>query len=335
VAAPTTVIQEKVSIAIDRPRLRRDCRATPIDGEIGGCLVRTAASDLFCRAISRSELFATLFLLAILNALGAELFPLVQSEGLGPALAQLPSKLSVVSVAAIVVGFHLLRQTPATPIKPADCLAAGAVALLLLVPHRAAAWLAVTGLALYVLVRDRRFTTAVASASVFLALAASNFWGMIILQVFSSVLLAWDAALAATLLNLVEHGGVDRIGNGIVTPDQTSLIVLLPCSFLPNFLHGCLLWTTVARAARPAWRPADLLALLAVGGLVLTANTLRLALLGLSADTYQWVHGSVGDDVLNIGLLLAIAAIALHSTSPAAPSLVRWRGAPRGHEPLS
>jgi Transmembrane exosortase (Exosortase_EpsH) len=272
-------------------------------------------------AISRCELFSALYLLAILNALGAMLIPLVHSETPGQALSEL-SNFSAVTVIATVVGVHLLRQSPDAPICRGDLLAAAGVVLLILIPHRAASWLAVTGLALFSLGRDRRSTTAVAAISVFLALAASSFWGPTLIQLFSSPLLAWDATLAAGLLEVTGQG-VERTGNVIVTSGNVTLAVMLWCSFLPNLLYGFLCWTVIARGVRPAWRPSDLLALLAVGGLVLAANTLRLALMGLSADTYEFVHGWVGANAFNVGLLVSIAAIALRSAQPAASYLVR------------
>jgi hypothetical protein len=201
-----------------------------------------------------------------------------------------------------------------------DWLVTAVVASLLLVPHRAASWLAVTGLALYALGRDPRSTTAVASASVFLAIAASNFWGPVLVQIFGSTLLTLDAALSVAWLAVLGHGDVRRIDNLIVTSDQTMLLVGAACSSLSNVLYGLLCWTAIARAVRPEWQPRDAFALLAVGGLVVTANTLRLALLGLSADSYEWVHGPVGGNVFNVGLLFLIATMALHSTGQAASS---------------
>jgi hypothetical protein len=89
-----------------------------------------------------------------------------------------------------------------------DWFVAAVAAFLLLVPHRAATWLAVTSLARYALGRDRRSTTALASATIFLAIAASHFWGPVLVQVFGSTLLPLDAALAAASLDAIGHGPV-------------------------------------------------------------------------------------------------------------------------------
>lgn len=275
-------------------------------------------------AITRAELLATLYLLAIANALGGVV---LQSDDPLQALAEL---LNLTTLAATVVGIHLLRQMPDAAVTRCDWVAATLVGALVLVPHHAASWLAVLGLALYAGGRDRRSAPAVAAASVFFLLAASSYWGPVLAQAFGSGWLVLDAALAAAVLAALVSGQVDHIGNLIIAGDQTMLVTFW-CSFLPNLLHGFLWYTVVARALRPEWQARDLLALLGVCGLVLTVNTVRLALMGLSADTYQWVHGPVGGNVFNIGLLLVIAAIALHAAPASRPD--RGRGPARSGQP--
>jgi hypothetical protein len=281
-------------------------------------------------AVSRSELFATLYLLAVANALAGVVLSALRSDDPYPALADV---LNLGTLAATAVGIHLLRQMPDAAARRCDWVLAAIVGALLLVPHHSAGWLAVLGVALYAIGRDRQSVPAVASGSIFLLLAASSYWGPVLAQAFGSSLLALDAALAAAVLDVLADGDVDRVENLIITRDQT-MLVMFWCSFLPNLLHGCLWYSVIARAIRPAWQAADLLALLAVGGLVLTVNTVRLALMGLSAQSYQWVHGPVGGNVFNIGLLLVIATIALYSTAPAAAPLRRRRSASRRGEPV-
>jgi hypothetical protein len=272
--------------------------------------------------ISRSEVFAALYLLGIVNAGAPHFFGVIFGKDPWHWLA-LTSDLNFVVVTATAVGVYLLRQSKGAAMKAGDWLVTAVVASLLLVPHRAASWLAFTGLALYALGRDRRSTIAVAAASVFLAIAASGFWGPVLVQAFGPTFLALDAALAVAWLAVLGHGDVHRIGNLIFTSDQTMLHVGTGCASLSNVLYGFLCWTAIARAVRPEWQPRDAFALLVVGCLVLTANTLRLALMGLSADSYEWVHGPVGGNVFNIGLLFLIATIALHSTGRATSSLRR------------
>jgi hypothetical protein len=262
-------------------------------------------------AVSRAELFSVLYLICLANAI------IAAAIGSDDPYQALADALNVGTLAATVVGIHFLRQMPGAAVTRWDWAVAAVAAALLLVPHRFGAWLAITGLALYAIGRDWRSTPAVAAGSVLLALAASGFWGLVVVQALGAPALAVDAALATAWLRLLGSGEVQQVGNLIVASDQTTLLVLVGCSFLPNLLYGILLWTVIARALRPEWRRTDLLALLAVGILMLMANSLRLALMGLSDFTYQWVHGPVGGNVFSVGLLLAIAAIALGSTAPA------------------
>jgi hypothetical protein len=310
---------------------RQEASASVAGADYGERIACANADWPSAHTIARSEIFAALYLLGIVNAEAPLLFGAI--FGKEPWHAQI-SRLNIVVLAAVAVGLYLLRQSPGAAMKRGDWFVTAVAASLLLVPRHAATWLAVTGLALYALGRDRPSPTAVASASVFLAIAASNFWGPVLVQVFGSTLLALDAGLAAVLLDVIGHGVAERSGNVIVTSDQMTLVVLGGCSSVLNVLYGFLCWTAIARAIRPAWRPADLLILLAVGALVITANTLRLALMGLSADSYEWVHGPVGSNVFNVGLLFLIAAIALHSTGRAASPLCRYRSASRSGEPV-
>jgi hypothetical protein len=283
-------------------------------------LAQTAGADQHGRSaatgISHPELFSILYLLGIANALAPAVFPALRGDDPFQALAAV---LDIVTLAAVAAGIHLLWQTPPTAVRRADWAVAAAIVPLLLVPHRAGSWLALTGLALYAIWRDRRSVSAVASGSIFLALAASSFWGPVLVQAFSSTVLALDAALTAAMLDVLGSGQVERVGNLIIS-GQTTILVLVGCASLPIVLHGLLLWIVVARLLRPQWRLVDLLALLAIGGVVLMANALRLALMGLSPHTYQWVHGPAGANAFNIGLLLVIAASALCSTGAAAPA---------------
>lgn len=279
-------------------------------------------------AISRPELFATLFLLAALNGMADEIVTLIRSQGLWPAAAG-TFGLSIVTLAALWLGLRLALRAPALAPRRGDWIVAAFALLPLLVPHRLGGWAAMTGLALYSLGRDRHSPFSAAAASIFLALAASEFWASVLVQIFAAHLLAWDAALAAGMLSLL-GAEATQSGNLILTGDHRTLVVLVGCASLPNMAYGILCWMVVARALRPAWRWADLPAGLAVAGVAVAANAIRLALMGLSAGSYDRVHGVVGANVFNVVLLLVTVAIALLATRPVA------RGGPaaRGHEPV-
>ena len=285
-------------------------------------------------AISRPQLIATLYLVGVLSGFAASMVGSIRAQGLWHALAW-AFGISIVEVAATVVGVRLARQSSPTPLARLDYVAAAVFAFLIFgsylaylayltmnwpsVAGRAMTWTAVVGLAVYEMGRNRRCPTALAAASVFILLAGSVIWGRVVAQVFAGgMLLSWDAWLAAGLLNLLKGGGVERIANVIIT-DHGSFIVSASCSSLRNVLYGLLCWVTVARALRPEWQRRDLLAALIVSGTVLGANTLRISLVGLSEESYERFHGMLAENVFNLGLLLFTAAVAMGTSRQAAP----------------
>ena len=262
--------------------------------------------------ISRPQLTAVLYSIGVLNGFAPVVLESIRAQGLWEALAW-TFGISIVDVAAVAVGVHLARQSPRTPLTLRDYVAAALFALLILVPHRAMSWAAVTGLAVYELAGNRRSAPAVAAASVFILLAASVFWGRVLAQVFADTLLSWDAWLAAGFLDLLTGGGVERIANVIMT-DHGSLVVSASCSSLRNVLYGLLCWLTIARALRHEWQRGDLIAAVIVSGTVVAANALRISLLGLSDESYERLHGVLGENVFNLGLLLFTATIAIYTS---------------------
>ena len=233
---------------------RQEAGASVVEAVYGDRIARVDEHWRSAHTISRWEVFAALYLLGIVNAEASLVFGAIFGKEPWHALAWV-GDLNIVVVSATAVGIYLLRQSTGAAMRRCDWVVTAVVAFLLLVPRHATSWLAVTTLALYAIGRDRRSTTAVASASIFLAIAASNFWGPVLVQTFGARLLALDAALAVAWLAVLGYGDVERIGNVIVTSDQMMLVVLSGCSSLPNLLYGFLCWTAIARAMRPAWRP--------------------------------------------------------------------------------
>ena len=303
--------------------------------------------------IPRSQLIAGLYLVGVLSGFTASIVQSIRAEGLWHALGW-AFGISIVDVAATAVGLNLARQSSRIPLTRIDYTVAAVFALLIFLPHlamswppiaamtwaavaglavyephqatswpafapRAMAWAAVAGLAIYEMARNRRCPTALAAASVFILLAMSVIWGRVVAQLFvGGILLSWDAWLATGLLDLLTGGGAERNANVIIT-DHASLVVSGSCSSLRNVLYGLLCWLTVARALRPEWHRRDLLAALIVSGTVVTANTVRISLAGLSDESYERFHGVLGENVFNLGLLLFTAAVAISTSRQTTP----------------
>jgi exosortase/archaeosortase family protein len=273
--------------------------------------------------ITRSQLISLLYLVGVLSGFAAAIVQSLRTDGLWHALGW-AFGISVVDVGATAVGIYLARQPSPTALARIDYVAAVVFVLLILVPPlamnwpagaaRAVIWAAVAGLAVYEIGRNHRCPTALAAASIFILLAGSVILGRVVAQIFvDGMLLSWDAWLATGLLDLLMGGGVERTANVIIT-DYGSLVVSASCSSLRNVLYGLLCWLTVARALRPEWQRGDLLAALIVSGTVVAANTLRIALVGLSDESYELYHGKLGENVFNLGLLLFTVAVALRTS---------------------
>lgn len=277
--------------------------------------------------IRRPQFIAALYFIGVLNGFAAAIVMSIDAEGFWHALGW-AFGISIVDVAATAVGLHLAQQSSPIPLTRIDFTVAAVFALLMLVPHlaiswpalgRAIIWAAVSGLAVYEVARNSRSQPALAAASIFILLAGSVIWGRVVAQEFADgILLSSDAWLAAGLLDLLAGGGVERIGNVIIT-DHGTLVVSSSCSSLRNVLYGLLCWLTVARALRPEWHRRDLLAALIVSGTVVAANAVRISLAGLSDESYERFHGVLGENVFNLSLLLFTAAVALGASRQSTP----------------
>lgn len=257
---------------------------------------------------SRAELVAWLYLLGVANGLVPGMVWSLSTVGF---LGALPSTfgLSVVTIAPIGVGFSLALRSRDCRADIWDWVIIGLYLLGLTVPHKAASWAALTFFALLQIARGNRSSEAIAAASLFIGIAVSEFWGKLVLDAFAAPLLSIDAALVAKLLNLLGGSGVEHAGNLVNNPEGQSLAILVPCSSLSQISYGVLCWMTVVRAVRPEWEWADVPRALTVVVFVVFLNVLRMMLMGISEESYDFLHGQVGAEGHSV-LILLVASIA-------------------------
>lgn len=271
----------------------------------------------------RPLLFSTLFVVGLVNALSPELIAQWDSsKSVGHTVAAALS-LSVVPYAATAIGIRLLNTGPQRPVDRSDLFAALVFTAMVLTPHRAVSWLAITLLALFLLVRDVRSTGSVAAGSLFLAIAFADFWSKVLALTFATTLLAWDGRMVAGILDYLMAAPVVRNGNAVRIGDQT-IVIILGCDSLTNAAWGLLWWMTVARLLSPAWQRSDLVLALFVPGLVVILNAFRVAGMGTGPMAYQWLHEGMGSHVYNVTLLFLIAMAAVGACLWADPT--RGRG---------
>lgn len=280
----------------------------PVSRDNAAIVVQTRPAANWSAPGTRKLVVFGLYLLGIANGLCDIVANSIAADGLAAA-AMNTFGVSVVTIAAAVVGLDLAARSPARAIDRLDCVVGAMFVLALFVPRSLASLAALTLFAAYEAVRGRRSAEVTAAATLFIGIAVCQLWGRVILQVFAGPVLGADAALVAGLLNILQGGGAGHAGNLVNAADGQSLIILPRCSSLSNISYALLCWMTVMRASRPDWRKADLWTVPVVVAGVVFLNVLRMTLMGVSPELYLLIHGPAGVNVTNsLILVLAIGA---------------------------
>ena len=168
----------------------------------------------------RPVFIAGLYLLGIANGAVGSVTSSIISKGFWGALSA-TFDLSIVALAATVVGLKLTLRTPDRPIDGLDRLVAAVYVISLFIPSGSVSMAGVTFLAFYECLRSFRSVETVASSSLFIGIAACQFWGALLLALLAPSLLALDARMTAGLLNFFQSGGAESVGN-LVRPRKDS-----------------------------------------------------------------------------------------------------------------
>jgi hypothetical protein len=277
------------------------------------------ASTRIVGRTDRRFLISSLYLVTVANGLVAPVVSAVQNDGFWIAAFR-TFDISLIVVAAAAVGFRLASRGPPQPVDALDHLATVILSIGLLVPLGSAPWFSLTLLAAYDGLRGRHSADRVAAAALFIGIAASQFWGRLIVETFSAPLLTADATLVTNLLYLAPLGKVERLGNIIAIEKGQPLAIMIGCSSLSNASYGLLCWMTLVRACRPAWQWTDAAPAVAVVLGIVALNVLRIALMGFSFESYLFFHGPVGAELFNAFVLLGAAAAAWRAVERGVPS---------------
>jgi hypothetical protein len=264
--------------------------------------------------LRRSDIVSALYIVGVINGLIPNVIASIEEHGFWAAASGTFGS-SVLVVLATWIGANLVLQTGAKKIDAADSIALTCFVSLILFPDAIMSWFAVTFFALFERIRGATDPAACAAASLFAIIAVSEFWSPGVLRVFPHVV-NLDAALSGWVLNVLRGGGVRVIGNVIFTDGQKNLVILAYCSSLLHLPYVVLCWATVRQATHPGWLKRDILGLLWVAGLVIILNTIRIALMGLSDDAFEIIHGVVGIAVFHALLLLVAFFVATRAAEP-------------------
>jgi hypothetical protein len=249
-------------------------------------------------SIDRNELFAGLFFLGCANGVTARAVGVVHRAGwLDAAIGMFD--VSVIVLAACASGLWLMmcrREQSATLID----LVVGVVALVLIaLPIGGLSWIAVGGLALYILLFTDADQPMRRGALILLATTVPMFWSRLLFQYFANSILEIDASLVGWLL------GTERTGNMVRFANDSGYLVIFPaCSSLANMSLAFLCWITVSEFMGHRRALGDLWYCLLACSSVLAINVGRMSLMGISVRHYEAIHSQIGDAVANAMIII-------------------------------
>lgn len=263
-------------------------------------LVRRIAASL-----SRNEFFAALLFLGCVNGLVARGVGAVHR--LGWADAMLDSfDVSAITLVACAAGLWLVAHGRRSAVTAADLAVSVAVLALIAIPLGGTSWLAVTGIALYLLRRGDADPLLRRGATILLAVTVPRLWSSLLFQFFANVVLELDASLVGWLLGTPRTGNVVRFLSG-----EGNLVVFPACSSLANMSLAVVSWVTISEWVGHRRSPADLPWVLLACGSVIAVNIARLSLMATNLRLFEMVHSQLGDTVAGIVILAAIVGWSL------------------------
>lgn len=180
-----------------------------------------------------------------------------------------------------------------------------ALALLLLAPSGAIAWIGLAAFGAFLAVRARgeaRFTPLL-----LVGLAVGQLWATIGFKAFADPLLAADAQITA--LGLAAFGIAASVaGNVVNAPDGNSIIVLITCATFHKMPLAVVAAFALAGPARVI-RLAEIGAIVVVG--LALMNFGRLVLMGFSPGVYVFMHDGTGAQLFEAAqtVLIFLAAM--------------------------
>jgi exosortase/archaeosortase family protein len=254
--------------------------------------------------LSRSGLFLGLVLLAALNSFAGIAAATIADHGIAYAVFELFG-VSAIVWAALAAALALLRNgADAPPPSRGDYAMAVLVLLAALSPVATASSLALTLLAIWMIVTSAPESPGRKAGIVALAMTGSLIWGRLTLAMFSRPLLDADTWLVGRLT------GARQAGNTLAFLDGTGGIAVAPgCSSWQGMSLAFLLWVTMAQwfGVRLSWRSAGwcLLALAAT----VAINVLRIAAMVRFPAHMAEIHHGYGWHISMWATLVAVTAI--------------------------
>ena len=255
--------------------------------------------------LSRADFLASLFIIGCANGLAGKIIASANLRGWTNA-AFGTFDISVIVVVSCIAGTLLMLRSAGDEVRSGDIAVGVVLFLFMILPIAATAWLAVTGLSLYILLLGKMDDSARRGAIILLATTVPMLWSRMLFDFFAKPILEVDASLVAWLL------GTHRAGNMVEFADHSgALVIFPPCSSLANVSLALLCWVTVSQFWRHKWRPSDVFWCFLACGSVVAVNVVRISLMGLSVSHYEAIHDALGDAIANTAMTGLTVGISL------------------------
>jgi hypothetical protein len=268
--------------------------------------------------LTRTTLLRGLAGVALLDALAARLFDVAARESWSVAAAWVVDRdmVTVVAVLAAWAVAGLSRRDMAIGVSHAagstasvtlsDVLAAVTTALVLLLPHASAGWMALGVLGVYGMLAWRDTPGPHAAASILAAVAVYEIGGRLTVGLTGPVLAEGDAAAAAWAL--AQMGAPAALTGALIeTRAGHDLVIVNACLSLRAILQAWLVFFTATRIARPhAWHASELVLGLVLALLVFALNTGRIVIYAIDFAAYQALHDGALSPLFGL-IVLALA----------------------------
>jgi hypothetical protein len=284
---------------LDLPYARANARMDSKNpNSLGSDATDASQIGAWLNSIDRNECFAGLFFLGCANGIAARAIAVVHSVG-WPDAAIHTFEVSAIVLTACVSGLRLTMCRGSQLVTPIDLVISVVALALIALPIGALSWIAVSGLALYILLSTGADLPMRRGAIILLATTVPMLWSRLLLQFFANFILEIDASLVGWLL------GTDRTGNLVrFANDNEYLVIFPPCSSLANMSLALLCWITVSELSGHRRALSDLWWCLLVCGSVVAVNVGRMTVMGISVQHYEVVHSPIGDAVTNVMILI-------------------------------
>ena len=263
----------------------------------------------FLTDISFAQLFAGVFIVGFANGIAAHIHSSIQNDGLGEAIVA-TFDISILVWAAFWICPACILQARRQKPNRLDWIVAILAFVIFALPLAPCAWIALTGVALYLLRGSASRSRSVAmlpvhaSALILLATTASMFWGHLLLSLAGRPILSMDAQMVGWAT------GAGHVGNTVPLSDGSGFLWIAPgCSSLSGISLTLLCWLLFAQVRAIRWSFGGML-WCGLGCLaVVTVNVVRISGMVLVPELFDVIHGPVGGMLANwlsLGLLLVI-----------------------------